>query len=237
MASYNSLTKPMKKILIILIAIFGIALSASASYFTDDRGRLVFGDMKIGDGGVTNYTEIKTDGEIELHGTARVTKDLWIGANGIKAPGSNPATFVEDGLTGCWEFADQGVEANQEQISGTIKLPSDMDISVATTFNIGWHASGISPGNCYWQFEYLWVGPNDDVSAVAQETLNIVSTASATSEGLAVATISGIDLPEATDKAMLWRITRLSANASDTITAVTHMRGQFFSYTANKLGE
>jgi len=188
-------------------------------------------------GGPINYAEFKSDGELNLHGTARVKKDLWVGANGIKAPGAKPATFVEDGLTGCWEFADQAVAGNQEQVSGTIKIPLDMDRSVEPTYNIGWHANGISPGNCKWQFEYLWVGANEDVTAAAQETLTIVSTASATSNGLVVAQVSGIDLPSSTDKAMFWRITRLSADPQDTIAAVTHMRGQFFQYTADKLGE
>jgi len=192
--------------------------------------------MDIGDGGTTNYTEIKADGEINLHGTARVKKKIYIGANGIKAPGAKPATFVEDGLTGCWEFAD-AIEANQQSISGTFLIPPDMDISIAPTLNIGWHANGISPGNCKWQLEYLWISPNEDVTAAAQETLTIVSTASATSDGLIVAEIPGIDLPSSTDKSFFWKVTRLSGDVQDTIAAVTHMRGQFMEYTANKLGE
>jgi len=189
---------------------------------------------RIGDG--TNYTEIKSDGEISLHGTARVTKCIWIGANGIKAPGSKPATWVEDGLTGCWEFAD-AIEANQESVSGTVKIPEDMDRTVVPTFGIGWHANGVSPGDCKWQFEYLWISPNEDVTAAAQETITVTSTASATSDGLIVAEVSGIDLPSETDVAMFWKVTRLSADGADTISAVTHLRGNYFKYTSNKLGE
>jgi len=184
----------------------------------------------------TDYVEIKSNGETELHGDARVIKYVWIGANGIKAPGSKPATFVEDGLTGCWEFAD-AIEANQESISGTVKVPCDIDRSVAPTFGIGWHATGVSPGDCKWQFEYLYMSPNDDATAAAQETLTAVSTASATSEGLTVVEIAGIDLPSSTDVAMFWRITRLSGDAQDTITDVVHIRGNYFKYTSNKQGE
>jgi len=206
-----------------------------------DNGNTVIGGTlsaqasNLGDGGTTNYAEIKADGEINLHGTARVEKCHWIGANGIKAPGAKPATFVEDGLTGCWEFAD-AIEANQESVSGTVKIPCDMDRTIAPKFGIGWHANGVSPGNCKWQFEYLWSSPNEDVTATAQETLTIVSTASATSNGLVVAEITGIDLPSDTDSAMFWRITRLSGDAQDTIAAVTHMRGNYFKYTSDKLG-
>jgi len=209
----------------------------NAKFRVYSNGRVrVYGYAQIGDGGTTDYTEIKTDGEIELHGTARVKKKIYIGANGIKAPGAKPATFVEDGLTGCWEFAD-ATEANQESVSGTFLISSDMDITVAPTLNVGWHANGVSPGNCKWQLEYLWTSPNEDVTAVAQETLTIVSTASATSDGLIVAEFTGIDLPSATDKAMFWKVTRLSGDVQDTISIATHMRGQFFEYTANKLGE
>jgi len=218
---------------------WGAGADASVTYDGTDMNinpaRVGTGSLTIGDGGITDYTEIKDDGEILRHGTARVKKDLWIGANGIKAPGSKPATFVEDGLTGCWEFAD-AIEANQEQVSGTIKIPLDMDITVVPTFNIGWHANGANPGNCKWQFEYLWAAPNEDVTAAAQETLTVVSTGSATSNGLVVAEVTGIDLPSSTDKAMFWRVTRLSSDVQDTISAVTHMRGQFFQYTSNKFG-
>jgi len=103
-----------------------------------------------------------------------------------------------------------------------------MDRTVAPTFGIGWHANGVSPGDCKWQFEYLWIGPNEDVTAAAQETLTVTSTASSTSDGLIVAEVTGIDLPSETDVAMFWRITRLSADAADTISAVTHMRGNYF---------
>jgi len=57
---------------------------------------------------------------LTMEGNSRVEKLYWIGANGIKAPGAKPATFVEDGLTGCWEF-DDAIEANQESVSGTVK--------------------------------------------------------------------------------------------------------------------
>jgi len=202
---------------------------------TPDAKLQVVGDCKFGDDN-TNYASFASDGELSLTGTARVKKKIYIGANGIKAPGAKPATFVEDGLTGCWEFAD-AIEANQESVSGTFLIPADLDRTVAITLNIGWHANGISPGNCKWQLEYLWRSPNESVGAAAQETLTVVSTASATSNGLVLAEITGIDLPSATDAAFFWKVTRLSGDVEDTISAVTHLRGQFVEYTANKLGE
>ncbi|MCD6172943.1 MAG: hypothetical protein J7J96_04010, partial [Sulfurimonas sp.] len=195
------------------------------------------GNVGIGTTSPSSLLELDGDSGLTLSGDSRVKKKVYIGANGIKAPGAKPATFVEDGLTGCWEFSNEGVEANQQSISGTFLIPPDMDRSVAPTLNIGWHANGVSPGNCKWQLEYLWISPNEDVTAGAQETLTVVSTASATSDGLIVAEVNGIDLPSSTDMALFWKITRLSADVQDTISDVTHMRGQFMEYTANKLGE
>ncbi len=194
------------------------------------------GNVGIGTTSPGSLLELSGDTGLTLSGNSRVEKVIWIGANGIKAPGAKPATFVEDGLTGCWEFGDE-IEANQESISGTVKIPNDMDRSVAPKFGIGWHANGVSPGDCKWQFEYLWVAPNEDATAGAQETLTVTSTASATSNGLIVAEITGIDLPSGTDVAMFWRVTRLSGDGDDTIADVTHLRGNYFKYTSNKLGE
>jgi hypothetical protein len=188
----------------------------------------------FGDG--TNEAAFAADGELTLAGTARVTKSLWLNAGGIRAPGGKPATFVSYGLTGVWQFADQGVEANQETVSGTLKIPDEMDITVAPTFHVGWSADGVSPGNCEWQLEYLWISPDEATDGAAQETLTITVAASATADGFVFSTFTGIDAPSGTDKAMLWRIKRLSAGGNDTIVDTVEMRGCAFAYTANKLG-
>ena len=181
------------------------------------------GKLHVGDQ-ATNYFKVADDGEITLVGTARVKKQHWIGADALREPGAKPASFVAHGLKGAWEFADAS-SGNEEQISGTFKIPTDMDISVAPTFNIGWSAAGSSPGNSKWQLEYLWLAANEDTTAAAQETLTTISTASATSNGLVIATFSGIDLPTSSDKALFWRITRLSASGDDTISDDIHLHG------------
>lgn len=186
--------------------------------------------------GVTNYIEITSKGVQTFYGTARVTVDMYITASGVKAPGSHPATFAEYGLCGVWRFADQGVAGNQEQISGTLKLPTQIDITVVPIFKIGWSANGVSPGNCEWQLEYLYRSPNEDTTAAAQETLTAIGTASATSDGLIVTAFSGLDLPSASDQAMFFRITRLSAGGNDTIADDVEVRGMLFTHTRNKLG-
>ena len=209
----------------------------SASDGTPDRVVTVGagGVTAIGDGGIANYCQVKADGEVNLHGTARVIIDLWLDAGGIKAPGAKPATFVELGLTGVWQFAD-AIAADQESISGTLKIPADMDRTYVPMFKVGWSADGVSPGNCKWQLEYLWVAPGDDTSAAAEETLTVVGAASSTSNGLIITAFSGINLPGSTDQAMFFKLTRLSGDAEDTIVDTTEMRGRLFTYVSDKLG-
>lgn len=227
----------MKKLITItsIICFALIAQFAVASYFTYDRGILVFGDAKIGDGGSTNYTEIKDDGEINLHGTARVQNKLWLNSAGLKAPGAKPASHILHGIDGAWEFSNE-IEANQETVSGSMRVPNRLDITVAPKILIGWSADGISPGDCKWQLSYLWTSPGEDTTGAAQEVLTIVSTASATANGLVLAEFTGVDAPSATDACLHFEIKRLSGDAQDTIADTVELLGVCQSFTTNKLG-
>lgn len=196
---------------------------------TSPQGKLHVGDQ------ATNYMKVASDGQIGLVGTARVKDCVWIDAASIRAPLTKSATYVAHGLNGAWSFAD-AVEANQETINAATKIPSNIDRSVAPSFKIAWSADGVSPGNCKWQFEYVWRALNEDTTAVAQETLTVVSTASATSNGLVVAEITGIDLPSSSDECLYFRITRLSADAQDTIADTTELLCICLEFTADKLG-
>ena len=193
-----------------------------------------------GDGGEITVIEVQDDKVIfnevlSLVGDARVTESMWISAGTARAPGAKPAAFVQYGLTGVWQFGDE-IEANQESISGTVRLPSTMDKTIAPLFIIGWSADGVSPGNCEWQLEYLFIAPNEATDGAAQETLTVTSTASSTSNGLVFATFTGVDVPGSTDVAFFFRITRLSGHANDTISDDVELRGMNFKYTINKLG-
>ncbi len=195
------------------------------------------GITTIGDGGTTNYVEIKTDGEINFHGTARTYNAIWIDSGGIKAPGAKPATFILHGINGAWSFAD-ATEANQETVSANMQIPHRMDRSVAPTFIIGWSADGISPGICEWELTYLWTSEDEDTTAAAQETLTSTDSgvASSTSNGLVLTTISGIDVPSATDACLHFKIKRLSAGANDTIADTVELLGVCLQFVSNKFG-
>jgi len=190
---------------------------------------------KVGDG--INQAIISSKGVTSLEGEARVTKDLWIDASGIKAPGSKPATEISFGAleTSAWRFSDEGVAANQQAASWRITPPYDMDRTVAPVIRIGW--SSASSGSCEWQLEYRWLSQDEDCTAAAEETLTVIDSASITSNGLVVTTLNEIDIPSSTDASIIFRLKRLSAGANDTISDTTELHGVCFNYVINKLGE
>lgn len=196
------------------------------------------GGIRIGDssaGAPTNFMNIAPDGIATWAGTGRVTVDKYITAAGVKAPGAKPATFIQHGLAGAWQFAN-AIEANQQSVSGTMKLPTQMDKTAVPIFKVGWSANGVSPGGCEWQLEYLYLSPNENTTAAAQETLTATGTASGTTDGLIITAFSGMDLPDAADQAMFFEITRLSADAADTIADTTELHGMLFTHTQDKRG-
>ena len=197
----------------------------------------VIGTTNLGDGGVTNYAETKADGEINLHGTARVINGQWIDAQAIKAPQTNPAELISFGVleTPAFQFAD-AIEVNQENVTFNMRLPYRMDKGVAAFLAIGWSADGISPGNCRWQLEYLFTKLDDDTSAGAQDTVVVTSAASATAHGLVVVQLPAMQVTEATDICVHCRVTRLSADVLDTISDAVELHGVCLNFTVDRLG-
>lgn len=193
----------------------------------------VLGDCRFGDQ-TTNYVSFATDGELTLTGNARVTECMYLDAGAVKAPGAKPATFVECGITGVWQFAD-AIAVNQESISGTLKIPCNMDRTVAPTFHVGWSTSGASAGNVYWKLEYLWIGEDENSCAAGTGSWRVAA-ASSTANGLVFSTFANLALPSNTDLAMLYKLTRLSGHILDTIVDTVEVRGLAFTRTVNKLG-
>lgn len=191
------------------------------------------GHVKVADDGTTTLTAKG----LLLEGTARVNNEQWLDAEGIKAPQTNPAELISHGdlETPAFQFAD-AIEANQESVTFDFRLPNRMDKTVAPTIILGWSADGVSPGNCKWQLEYLWRAPGEDTGGAAQETLTVIGTAAAVADGLVISTLTGIDLPSATDACLHCRLTRLSADGADTIADTVELHGVCLNWTSNKLG-
>jgi len=162
---------------------------------------------------------------------------LWVDAQAIRAPTTNPAELISHGTleTPAFQFAN-AIEAAQENVTFNMRVPNRMDRSVTPNISIGWSADGSSPGNCRWQLEYLWTAPGEDTGAGAQETLYVTGIAAAIADGLVGSIFTGMDLPSATDICLHCRITRLSADVLDTIGDTVELHGICFSWTSDKLG-
>jgi len=185
-------------------------------------------------GGDTDYIGFGADGQITLVGDARVYEGVWLDPAGLKAPSVKPATYIDHGITGAWQFVD----GDTNNLVFNIRIPDDMDRSVAPYLLIGWSTSTtVITETAVWQLEYLYTALGEDTSAVAQDTLEVLSNAIAQSHGLIAASITGLDLVGADDVCMHCRLERLGADGDDDLTDTAELHGVCLRYVANKIGE
>jgi len=196
-------------------------------FFAD--GGMRFGDSSAG--APTNYLNISPTGVVTLAGAARTRNSVDISFAGLRAPGTKPATFVDHGIAGAWEFSDDA----DDTIIAQGRIPRRADISVAVSLAFKWSSPATSKV-CKWQLEYLWRAGDEDMTVAAQETLTITPTSSANANGLVVSELTGIDLPSDTDNLIKMRIKRLGADAADTLSDVANLTGISLRFTSNKLG-
>ncbi len=203
-------------------------------------GTYCYGSLQTG--GAASYSTFDSDGTLTMTGNARIEKDLWIEAGGIKAPGAKPATEVAHGTmeTLAWSFADQGLVANQESVSLRTPVPNDIDMSVPPYVVLGWSSTTVDPGDdseqVKWQLEYLWLAEDEDTTAGPGGTVTVTSSTSTTSEGLVLSTFPNLSTPGGGDATIQFKLTRLSADGADTVSDSVELHGFCFRYTADKLG-
>ncbi len=110
----------------------------------------VNGITKMGDGGVTNYTKIVTDGEITLFGTARVIDVIDVEPDAVRRPVANPpGESLEDGFP-CHDYNDTTDESVFKHVelthgyaaAGLIHIHLDYFVDVGpvdgTVDNLSW---------------------------------------------------------------------------------------------------
>jgi len=195
----------------------------------------VDGTCKLGDGGLTNYAQIATDGEITLAGTARVVKYQWYGANALAAGGANGATL---GLNGnnwlVYSFADNA----DEYVQANIRIPTDMDLTAASYLSIAWSSPTTSATGIV-DVTYLVNAENESTDQAGTSDTGNTITSSATGDGLVVSDIVTFAASSfgSTDVLIQLQIMRDGDNAADTLNDVLELHGLGLKYTANKLGE
>ncbi len=189
-------------------------------------------NTQIGDGGTTNYAQFAADGELSLHGTARIYQTIWLGANELRENSTMAATLSNWGNGKGWSFADGADKA----IRANIGIPENMDTSADATVVLFWATNNISD-DVQWVVTHLARTENEDTS-IAGSSSSSTKTSSSTSKGLNIDTwtISASDIG-ATDYYITLDVMRDGDHASDTCTSDAYVIMIGFKYVANSLGE
>lgn len=219
---------------------FGTGDDASITYDGTDMqinpAEVGSGSLEIGDG--TNYTEIKSDGEINLHGTARVKKEFDISITKL-SPGGSGATTAQIG-----NYAGESFDINDDVV-GSFEVPHDCDTSENLEFRVYWaidEAYATNSGEVQWELDWSATSA-DETEALDSPThtgtidfgdQDIPATAkylTRTSAGvLSSASLSDDDLVGFTVK-------RIALDGGSNPTADPIAFRVEVEYTSNKLGE
>jgi len=197
----------------------------------DDAGKIY--PLSAAIGGAVNYLDIDGSGILTLHGNARIGNDIYVSPSGIRAPLIKPASWVDHGISGAWSFDD----GDDKTLVVNYRIPHRMDRSVAPKLHIKWSTAGADAGNCEWQVDYLYRSPDENTTAAAQDTKNIIVAASANANGLVSTDSPGLDLPSGIDTLLQVRLKRLAAGLNDTIVDTVELHGLVFHCTTYRLGE
>jgi len=168
-----------------------------------------------------------------MTGDGRVTKNSWLPASSARAPGVKPATYVDHGISGAWQFAD----GQEEYIHTNLMVPDDMDLSEDCAICIGWSSTTTSQ-DCDWEIAYLITALDGDTSAAADATEQSYEESSSVAEGLirsGFCVIAGGTIG-ATDVCLHIQIMRDGNDGSDNLGAAAEVHGIVLSYVANKIG-
>lgn len=187
-------------------------------------------------GDATNYAAFAADGELSLHGTARVVKDIEIPLSGFGKGAAAPATVYLGNLIG-FEFTTNDVVYYAQE------MPYDWDSATALSFEMRWYVdeafSTAPSGEVRWQLSYVALKENGteaaDTAATAVDSgdINIPTDAKCITEtkfAIPAAALQADDL-------LFVSIKRIAIAGGNAPTAKPVMVGAALEYTANKLGE
>ncbi|RPI64530.1 MAG: hypothetical protein EHM48_00640 [Planctomycetaceae bacterium] len=222
-------------------ALYGSLATAQASYTHaqpvpagEVSGPITVESAHIGDG--TNYTGVATNGEITLHGTARVKREIVvdevIGVAGAAAPTSALRAIGASG--GVMESVRQFSAAAQNDLYVRFHAPTDLDDSVNVTFHLMWlPGSAWTAGNYLWKLEYLVKAKTAASNTGTPTTISADVTPANATDYIETEFATAVDLNA--DQVLVCHFYRDVAgdNGDDT----GDVRFLEIEYTCNKLGE
>ena len=194
----------------------------------------------IGDGGTTNFTQFAGDGEITLHGTARVINHKDIAITMMKrGVGSPPGEGLKDGFP-TLDFAWTG----DEEVFFEFHTPSRFDTTADMQLHIAFFvdtAPAAAAGVCWGvEWKVIEAGDTVDFTAGTDTLTDVVAITTGTpandavlleSEGL-VGGAGAIPL----DALIKCRLYRDVSNAGDTFAGDARLMEAHVHYISNKLG-
>jgi len=194
---------------------------------TPDASLDVEGDAFIGD--ATNYTEIKTDGEINLHGTARVKNHVRVAAPSWEKGATAPTADLI-GITSVLGFDTN----NDDEAYYSLIVPFKMVTGATIEVEVDWTYVGDDTGTVCWNMDYINIAPGEDVGG-GITTITKTTAGNHTAEILVRTTLAtGITGAVAGDilSLRLWRDISEDDLAPDADMIEVH-----FHFICDKLGE
>lgn len=195
-------------------------------------GNLTVGSFKAGD--ATNYTEVKTDGEINLHGTARVINHAVIHAGAFKLVGLKPAVVDNEGVFVTLDFVHTSeTEAYAAQFI-PFRWDSDTDVEIVIDWLCDVDATG---GDVTWAIEYLARKDNEEVGAAGTTITQSFTGAGAGLNQRSIFTTKLLKANLQADDILGVRIYRDHDNAGDTLNETARFLALHFHFIRDKIGE
>lgn len=195
-----------------------------------------FAGAKLGDGGITDYTEFGVDGFITLHGESRVTNKLSVLATGAGAGVSTPTLTTRavgasgDVLLDVLRFSK--VTQNDSRVN--FCASDTTDDSVNGYFVLRW-LPGVAwtSGNYVWVLEYLVKSQDEDITTGTPTTISMDVTPANAVDQIVTVFGNSIDLNDGQSIVGHFYRNVGSDNGDDAGDVVRFQ----FEYTANKLGK
>lgn len=127
----------------------------------------------VGDGGTTNYAKFASDGELGLHGTARVKRHTRVGA-GSWCGGTSAPTQGCEGAFMYLEFDN----STDDEAYYVLPIPARWDDTTDIEFSLDWYYTGTQDnGTVCWALEYKSI---KDGEAITGGTTTIAQTSTGT---------------------------------------------------------
>jgi hypothetical protein len=192
------------------------------------------GVSAIGDPALVNYARFAADGELNLYGTAKITKMVNLGIDGLATGSAAPVVRRLGDFYG-YEFS-----LNDDGYVRPFELPYDIDISQPINFKIHWYineAYGLSNGEIKWEIKYSprAIGEAVNAGSATLDTgdINIPGTALHLAENSMIIPAAAL----AFDDVIGIQVKRIALTGGVDPAAEPVIVGLEITYIANKLGE